>query len=144
MFAKKLVIALIFMLSLACGSLQAGGDVAKGQELSANCVDCHGENGEGLDDAPAIGGMDEMKHLEALKAYKSGERVDEGEVMQMFTEELSEQDMADLAAYYATLGGNCFRTDPFLHDGARLARAPSFDGSGLIRLLIVHGTSQLR
>ena len=106
MFARKLVIAFVFVLSLACGALQAGGDAAKGKELSENCVDCHGANGEGLDDAPAIAGMDEMKHVEALKAYKSGERVDEGEVMQMFTEELSEQDMADLAAYYATLGGN--------------------------------------
>jgi cytochrome c553 len=29
--------------------------------------------------------------------------VDEGEMMGMFAEDLSEQDMADLAAYYATL-----------------------------------------
>jgi len=105
MIVKKLLIACVFVLLLAGGAVQAGGDAARGQELSANCVDCHGANGEGMDDAPAIAGLDEMTHFEALKAYKSGERVDEGEVMVMFTEELSEQDMADLAAYYATLGG---------------------------------------
>jgi len=105
MFVKKLLIAGLFLLFLAAGAVQAGGDAARGEELSANCVDCHGANGEGMDDAPAIAGLDEMEHFEALKAYKSGERVDEGEVMMMFTEELSEQDMADLASYYATLGG---------------------------------------
>ena len=48
---------------------------------------------------------DEAKHFEMLKAYKSGELTDKDEIMLMFTEELSEQDMADLAAYYATLDG---------------------------------------
>jgi len=106
MFTKKLATAVMFALLLVCAAAQAGGDPARGQELSANCVDCHGADGKGVDDAPAIAGLDEMEHFTALKAYKSGERVDEGEVMLMFTEELSEQDMADLAAYYATLGGS--------------------------------------
>jgi len=105
MFTGKLLVAVMFMLLLAYGAAQAGGDPVRGQELSANCSDCHGADGKGIDDAPAIAGMDEMQHFEALKAYKSGERTDDGEVMLMFTEELSEQDMADLAAYYATLSG---------------------------------------
>jgi cytochrome c553 len=106
MFLKKLSIAVMFVLVLAAGAVQAGGDAARGEELSVNCADCHGANGEGMDDAPAIAGLDEMEHFEALKAYKSGERADESGMMLMFTEELSEQDMADLAAYYATLGGS--------------------------------------
>ena len=83
--------------------MQAGGDPAKGQELSVDCADCHGEDGKGDEDNPPIAGLDETEHLNMLKAYKSGERTDEEEIMLMFTEELSDQDMADLAAYYATL-----------------------------------------
>ena len=94
----------MFVLILMAGAVQAGGDPARGQELSVDCADCHGEDGKGDEDNPPIAGLDETEHLNMLKAYKSGERVDEEEVMLMFTEELSDQDMADLAAYYATLG----------------------------------------
>jgi sulfide dehydrogenase cytochrome subunit len=103
MLTKKLIFAAMFILLSATGAVQAGGDPAKGQELSVDCADCHGEDGKGDEDNPAIAGLDETEHLNMLKAYKSGELVDEEEVMLMFTEELSEQDMADLAAYYATL-----------------------------------------
>ena len=107
MLRRKLFVAAIFLVMLAASAVtQAGGDVARGQELSANCADCHGANGEGMDDAPALAGLDETKHVEMLKGYKSGELADDSGVMGMFTEELSEQDMADLAAYFATLGGN--------------------------------------
>ncbi len=105
MLTRKLIFAAMFIPLLASGAVQAGGDAARGQELSVDCVDCHGADGKGVDGNPAIAGLDETKHVEALKAYKSGERTDEGDVMLMFTEELSEQDMADLAAYYATLSG---------------------------------------
>jgi cytochrome c553 len=103
MLTGKLIFAAMFVLMLMAGAVQAGGDSARGQELSVDCADCHGEDGKGDEDNPAIAGLDETEHLNMLKAYKSGERVDEEEVMLMFTEELSEQDMADLAAYYATL-----------------------------------------
>ncbi len=103
MLTKKLIFAAMFVLIQMAGAVQAGGDPARGQELSVDCADCHGEDGKGDEDNPAIAGLDETEHLNMLKAYKSGERVDEEEVMLMFTEELSDQDMADLAAYYATL-----------------------------------------
>ncbi len=102
MLTKKLMIAVMFALSLVAGAIQAGGDQVKGAELAIDCADCHGEEGKGGDNSP-LAGLDEAKHLEMLKGYQSGELTDEDEVMLMFTEELSEQDMADLAAYYATL-----------------------------------------
>ena len=105
MLTRKLMFAVMFVLLLAAGGVQAGGDPAKGQELAVDCADCHGVDGKGDEDNPAIAGLDEAKHLGLLKAYQSGELVDEEETMLMFTEELSEQDMADLAAYYATLEG---------------------------------------
>jgi len=102
MLNKKLMFAILFGLMLAAGAVQAGGDAAKGQELAADCADCHGDDGKGDEDNPALAGLDEAFHVEQLKAFKSGERVDEGEMMGMYAEDLSEQDMADLAAYYAT------------------------------------------
>jgi len=97
--------AAVLTFFLAPGLLLAEGDSATGKTLSIDCADCHGENGLGDEDVPAIAGMDETKHVEALMGYKSGEIPDEDEEMLPYVEELSEQDMADLAAYYATLEG---------------------------------------
>ena len=103
MSSTKLVVATLFMLLLAVGAAQAGGDVARGLELAADCIDCHGEDGKGDEENPSIAGLDAKEHLAMLEAYKSGELTDEDEIMLMFTEELSTQDMTDLAVYYATL-----------------------------------------
>ena len=101
---NRLMFALIFGLLLASGAALADGDPAKGEEIaSLDCIHCHREAGKGATDTPPLAGMDEAYHVEQLKAYKSGERTDEGGLMAMTVEELSEQDMADLAAYYATL-----------------------------------------
>lgn len=102
---RKLTFLAIFAMLALAGVAQAGGDAAAGEAkaLDAGCVDCHGEAGEGVDDAPAIAGMPADKHLEMLKGYQSGEL--EGETMSMMLEGISEQDLADIAAYYAKLGG---------------------------------------
>ena len=102
MLSKKLMIAVMFILMLAAGGVQAGGDAARGAELAADCADCHGDDGLGDEDSPAIAGMDAAAHVKELQAFKSGERVDEDEMMFDYVEELSDQDMADLAAYFAT------------------------------------------
>lgn len=102
----RLIFALVFVLMLAAGSVQAGGDAARGAELAVDCADCHGEDGMGDEDSPQLAGMDEAEHIAALKAFASGERVDELEMMGDIASDLSEQDMADLAAYYKSLGGN--------------------------------------
>jgi cytochrome c553 len=101
MLTKKLIIAMMFVLMLAAGSVQAGGDAARGAELAVDCADCHGDDGKGDEDVPAIAGMDAAKHAKALADFKSG--AVESEDMIDYAEDLSEQDMADIAAYYATL-----------------------------------------
>ncbi len=103
MLSKKLIIAVMFVLMLAVGSVQAGGDAARGAELAVDCADCHGDDGLGDEDTPALAGMDEAAQVKELKAFKSGERVDEDEMMFDYVEELSDQDMADLAAYFHSL-----------------------------------------
>ena len=105
MLTRKLITAAVFALLMASGAAQAGGDPAKGKELSVDCVDCHGENGLGDADNPAVAGLEEAFLVEQMQAFKSGTRPDEQDAMLMYVEDLSDQDMADLAAYYASLPG---------------------------------------
>jgi len=103
MLTRKLIFAAAFVLMLAAGAVQAGGDAAHGKELAADCADCHGADGKGDAETPSLVGHDEAYFVEQLQAFKSGARKDEDDTMLMYTEDLSEQDMADLAAYYASL-----------------------------------------
>lgn len=103
MLTRKLIIALMLILMLAAGGVQAGGDAANGKVLSADCADCHGEDGLGDEDIPGIAGMDAAVHAQQLADFQSGAVESD---MVDYVDGLSEQDMADLAAYYATLPGN--------------------------------------
>ena len=101
---RILMIALLLTAFAVAAPVQAGGDAARGAELAVDCADCHGADGMGDEDNPKLAGLDEAYQIEQLKAFKSGERVDEEEMMSMYAKDLSDQDMADLAAYYASLG----------------------------------------
>jgi cytochrome c553 len=103
MLSKKLIVAMMFVLMLAAGAVQAGGDAANGKVLSSDCADCHGDMGMGDEEVPAIAGMDAAEHAKKLNDFKSGAVDSE---MNDYVSELSDQDILDLAAYYATLSGN--------------------------------------
>ncbi len=103
MLTKKLFIAVTFFLILLAGSVQAGGDPARGEGLAADCSACHGDDGRGDDEIPAIAGLDAATLVTFLKAFKSGERTSEDDVMQEYTADLTDQDMVDVAAYFASL-----------------------------------------
>ena len=106
MLNKNLLIAVIFVLLLLAGSAQAGDEPTKGAALAVVCSDCHGEDGKGVGDIPGIAGLDAATHVQFLKAFKSGERTSEDDVMQEYAGELTDQEMADVAAYYASLPAN--------------------------------------
>jgi cytochrome c553 len=103
MVSRKIIFTSMFALILAAGYAQAGGDAALGKELTMDCAGCHGEDGVGDDEFPQLAGLEEAYFVEQLMAFKSGERVDENELMPMYAEDLSDQDIADLAAYYSSL-----------------------------------------
>ena len=105
MLTRKLIFAVTIMLFSAATMTHASGDAARGAELSDECTDCHGEDGLGDEEYPRIAGLDEDYLLEQLKLIKKGERSEEAEMMLWFFEDLEEQDLADLAAYYASLDG---------------------------------------
>jgi cytochrome c553 len=86
---------------LSINIAQAAGDPAAGKAKAAACAACHGANGQGVAPNPPLAGQSEDAMLQAMKDYKSGKRANA--VMKGMTAGLSDQDMANLAAYYASL-----------------------------------------
>jgi cytochrome c553 len=97
-----LIAGAVASLGLAASS-QAGGDAQAGKAKASTCAACHGAKGEGKSPNPALAGKTEDQVVQALKDYKSGKRANA--VMKSFATPLSDQDMANLAAYYASLKG---------------------------------------
>lgn len=83
------------------GAAQAAGDVAAGKAKAAMCTTCHGEKGEGIAPNPKLAGLPEADLLKMLKDYKSGAK--SNPIMNGMAATLSDQDMENLAAYYASI-----------------------------------------
>ena len=97
------ITATIFAMILATTTAQAAGDPARGNELRGECSDCHGEDGMGDEEYPRLAGLDESYLLGEMRLIQKGERSEEAEMMLWFFEDLDEQDLEDLAAYFASL-----------------------------------------
>ncbi|WP_252180504.1 cytochrome c [Endozoicomonas sp. 4G] len=74
-----------------------------GEQLAKQvCLGCHGETVlPYIQQYPNLKGQKPAYLVEQLQAFKSGTR--ENVYMQVTAKQLSEQDMVDVAAYYATL-----------------------------------------
>jgi cytochrome c553 len=81
------------------------GDAARGRELTYTCMGCHGVTGYRNVyphyHVPRIVGQSEAYLASALTGYRDGGR--KHPTMQAQAQSLSEQDIADIAAYLATL-----------------------------------------
>lgn len=100
---RLLLTAAVCGLFAMFGPAQAAGDVAAGKAKAGACAGCHGANGEGKDPYPALAGKSEADLVQAMQDYKSGKR--KNAIMKTFATQLSDQDMANVAAYYASLKG---------------------------------------
>lgn len=87
----------------AAGTAIAAGDAQAGKAKSDPCAGCHGSNGEGTGSAPALAGKPEDQFVAAIGEYKSGKRGNA--IMKSFAKKLADEDVANLAAYYASLKG---------------------------------------
>jgi cytochrome c553 len=88
----------------ASATVAADGNAAKGKEKTALCEGCHGIEDyrtayPAVYHVPKLGGQHASYLAKALQAYKSGER--SHPTMRAIAAGLTDQDMADLAAYYA-------------------------------------------
>ncbi|MFN3964033.1 c-type cytochrome [Silanimonas lenta] len=83
---------------------QAAGNAENGKTLAYTCAGCHGipdyKNAYPSYRVPKIAGQNEGYLLNALKAYRNGDR--QHPTMSAQASSFSEQDLADLAAYLAS------------------------------------------
>lgn len=87
---------------LAATPAAHGGDPVAGRQKAVTCRPCHGLDGQSRrPDAPHISGQVEMYLRDQLHKYRSGQRPHP--VMGVVTEGLSDSDIADLAAFYASI-----------------------------------------
>lgn len=98
------VFAVLAGAMLLCATAVADGDADAGKEKSVVCASCHGVTGESvMPDYPVLAGQHQDYLEHTLKAYRSGER--DNPIMAAFVAALSDEDIADLAAYFAAQEG---------------------------------------
>ena len=107
---KKVILTLMISLGVTGGAF-AKGDAGAGKGKSANCAACHGATGVSATPAwPNLAGQGERYLIDQITAIKAGER--EVPTMMPFVGNLSEQDIADLAAFYSSQPAAQGATDP--------------------------------
>lgn len=76
--------------------------IAAGKAKSGTCVACHGPDGNSINPMwPKLAGLDADYIKKQLQYYKSGKRVNA--LMSPQSQALSEEDMANLGAYYESI-----------------------------------------
>jgi cytochrome c553 len=86
----------------AAGTSAEAADVAAGRRKALQCQACHGLDGlSKLPEAPHLAGQPERYLVRSLDEYRKGTR--KNEMMTLVVKDLSDQDIADLAAYYAAI-----------------------------------------
>jgi cytochrome c553 len=102
---KKIQPTLVSLAFVACGLLSQpllAADVAAGKAKSVTCGACHGNNGISMIPMyPNLAGQKEQYLVLQLKAFRDGER--KNMIMAPMAAGLSDDDIANLSAYYASL-----------------------------------------
>lgn len=130
---SSLLLPIVAFVTMSSASAQeVKGDAAKGEGKIAMCIGCHGIKGyqasfPEIYKVPMISGQSAKYLSAALIAYQKGERKHPS--MRGIAEGLSEQDIADIAAYYEASGH---------HDGAPPASAAK-PATGKVAELLTKG-----
>lgn len=103
---ERLALGLGLLLAASTALAASGGNAAAGKAKSVACAGCHGPDGNGVGnpDWPKLAGQVEEYLLKQLRDFKSGARKDliMNGTMNGMAAGLSEQDMKDIAAFYAS------------------------------------------
>ena len=133
---NKLISSL--MLILLPATLSAAGSIEAGKQKATTCAVCHGPDGNSNNPSwPNLAGQHAEYIKKQLHDYRDGRRKnDQMAPLAMF---LSDQDIADLAAYYAAQKPSIGQTRPESLDmGERLYRAGDAS-KGLAACMACHG-----
>jgi len=102
---NRLIFAIALIAVSGAPAFAQSGDAERGSVIGYTCTGCHGipyqKNVYPTYSVPRIGGQSEGYIVSSLKAYRSGER--KHPTMQAQANTLSDQDIADVAAYFVSL-----------------------------------------
>src|SRR5690606_21733177 len=118
---NKVLVSLLLTLGIT-GAAQAAGDAAAGQNKVMLCTACHSADGNSAaPNFPKLAGQGERYLLKQMKDIKAGSTPGAAEgvgrkVLEMtaMLDAFSDQDLADIAAYYASQTGSIGAADPAL------------------------------
>jgi cytochrome c553 len=110
--SAKLVAAVVLVTTVAfSGSALASGSKEAGQAKAATCVACHGVDGNSVNpEWPSIAGQHEPYIVQQLTNFRNGDR--QNLLMSPMAMGLSDQDIADLAAYFSAQTATGGETEP--------------------------------
>lgn len=105
--AASTMLAIAAISGTAFAQSTPSGDAKAGQEKTAMCIGCHGIQGwrtayPEIYHVPMISGQHQAYLVKALQSYRTGERSHPS--MRAIAATLSDQDIANLAAYYGAPG----------------------------------------
>ena len=88
--------------AIACGSPLRAADIAAGKAKAELCVGCHGENGiSQMENVPSLAAQPDLFIQWQLVFFRAGTR--KNEQMQPIVEQLNNEDIRNLGAYFAQL-----------------------------------------
>ena len=127
----KISVLAVSFVTVAAFAQDIKGDAKAGGNKNAMCAGCHAIKGyqasfPEVHKVPMISGQAAKYIVSSLNAYKKGER--KHPTMRGIAEALSDQDMADLAAYYSASGTTAAATP--------LSEKPSKDASPQVQALL--------
>lgn len=128
----------VLALLMASGQSNAQGSAAAGQSKAAVCAACHGADGNSPNPIwPSLAGQHSEYIARQIEAFKSGDREDA--LMSSFAAPLSDEDIADLGAYFEAQSLTPKTADPALVElGEQLYRAGVAD-RGIPACIACHG-----
>ncbi len=133
---KKLLISLIA--SVALMSAAQAGDAVAGKAKAATCGACHGADGNSLaPNFPKIAAQGERYLVKQITDIKNGVR----QVPEMtgFVSALTETDIADIAAFYASQSTASGAADPALVEAGKRIFLGGNEATGVPACIACHG-----
>lgn len=102
---KKILLSSLAFVTLTLSFNNFAGDITAGKAKAGMCAGCHGAKGKAMIPTyPNLAGQNQQYLVSALKAYKSKARNGgQAAVMQGMAGALSDDDINNLAAYFASL-----------------------------------------
>ena len=128
----KFLLSLFYILLIVSNLINPAysSDIAKGKELSVSCAACHGDNGISLNPVwPKLAGQNPKYLASQLYEFRKGAEVNRNNaVMYGIAMTLSDSDIEDLSAYYASLESKVGLTqDKYLDLGRNIYRGGNME-----------------